>query len=117
MRLQNGDLLYIVAHRTTSIVDTYEVCLYRVNQNTNFFVCFLGGKDSYWWGCSLRPDASSNSVLIHVFGMDVAKYSTTDGQVIWKDKTMGKFPSYRIDGVNVSWPVPAVVQEGKAAAR
>src|SRR5712691_3603035 len=38
MRLQNGDLLYIVAHRTTSIVDTYEVCLYRVNQNTNLFV-------------------------------------------------------------------------------
>jgi hypothetical protein len=96
--IETGSKLYVVAHKTTDPIKTYEVSLYRVDQDTNVSVCFLGGKEAFWWGCSLSPETMSDTVKIKVFWQTVAVYSNLDGSVIWSDKQRGIFPSYKIDG-------------------
>lgn len=108
MCLANGRKLFIVAHRTDSPFDAYEVSLYQVDQATNVFVCFLGHEESFWWGCSMRSESASN-VTIRAYWRKVADYSLSDGTLFWTDKSRGDFPTYKIDGDKVKWPVPPVL--------
>jgi len=109
MRIADGDSLYIVAHRTSSLLKTYEVSLYRVLERTNFFVCFLGNKEPYWWGCSLRRTSIPERIEIRVGWAALATYSLPNGIVISEDKVLDGRPTYRMDGVKVTWPVPKVL--------
>jgi len=108
--LSNGSRIYVVAHRTGHLIDAYEVSLYRVDQSTNVFVCFLGHQEAFWWGSSLQASSSSDVVEIRAFWQMVANYSVSNGSVTWSDKKRGSYPSYKIDGVNVQWPVPKVLR-------
>ena len=112
MLLADGRRLFIVAHRTAHLVDAYEVSLYRVDQATNFFVCFLGHEEGFWWGCSMLKESSSN-IVIHAYWRKIARYSLDDGTLVWTEKGRGDSPTYKIDGDKVKWPVPLVISTDK----
>jgi hypothetical protein len=107
--LTNRSQLFLVAHRTGHPVEAYEVCLYRVDQYTNVFVCFLGHAESFWWGSSLQHGNHKGEVRIAAFWSTVGVYSVPYGFVDLSYRKTGSYPSYMIDGVNVKWPIPQVV--------
>src|ERR1051326_117197 len=114
MQVGPADHLYIVAHRTPYVMEPYEVNLYRVRGRTNFFVCFLSSKDSYWWACSLRRTSNQDLVEIRS-GLDGLKslYSLTSGVVTSSHKMMNGSSTYRAEFVN--WTVPDIVRQRENA--
>lgn len=107
--LTNGNRLFLVAHRTGHPIDAYEVNLFRVDQNTNVFVSWLGYEDGYWWGGALLPEWSGDKVKIQVFGGTVGEYTVTDGSVSWFGGRKRTIPSYRIDGIKIVTPIPVAI--------
>ena len=109
--LANGDTLFLVAHKTGDFVEAYEVSLYRVDETTNVFVAFLGHEEPFWWGASLRPSAVPDKIEIRAFWEIEAVYSIADGSYDYPAKKWVSYPSCKIDGVKIKWPVPEVVRD------
>ena len=115
--LTNGDSLFIVAHRTQSWAEPYNVRLYRVSQETNYSVCFLSHEDSYWWGCSLKSQNFNQIVEINVFGAKLASYKISNQEVVWNNQKRPISPSYAMDGVKVSIEIPKAISRRNVLPR
>ena len=110
LELQEGDKLFLVAHRTTSLVDAYVVSLFRVHQKTNFSVCWLGHEDSYWWGSSLQSIQNSEDVCVQLWWSKLGTYSIADNSFHWADPAQPPVPTYFVDGVKVQCHVPDIIK-------
>src|SRR5439155_2453773 len=103
--LTGGAKLYVVAHRTGHLTDAYEVCLYKVELQTNVSMCILGYKDSYWWGCSIRPNGS-DKLDIRALWSVAATYWVRDGSVLIPEAGEARSPLHLIDGIDFKWTIP-----------
>ena len=111
-RLSDGDTLYIIAHRSKSWAEPYEVRLFRLHQKTNCYVNFLAFEDSYWWGCRFAETETNGRVKIYVYGMEVAAYSLNDGSVSWAEPGTPNKSSFLIDGVEITYPpIPQIIKD------
>lgn len=108
-QLANGDRLFIIAHRTESWIEPYNIRLYRVHQETNYFVCFLSHEDAYWWGCSFIHPGAGDDIGIKAFGISLATYVASNHSVVWNDHNRPSSPSYKIDGIKVIIKIPEAI--------
>jgi hypothetical protein len=115
--LTNGSRLFLVAHRTGHPIDAYEVSLFRVDQNTNVFVSWLGYEDGYWWGGALLPEWSGDKVKIQVFGGTIGVYSVPNGSVSWLGGGITNIRSHKIDGVKIMEPIPAAILMNQSTSK
>lgn len=76
--VKNGVRLFIVAHRTRSVIEPYEVTLYRTEKNGDVFTYWMGYEDSFWWACSIRPSDSPSDLHIRADGFVAAIYHVED---------------------------------------
>jgi hypothetical protein len=106
-QLVNGDKLYIVAERTDSWVEPYQVRLYRLNQNSNWFVNFLTFEDSFWWKCRFEGSETDGQIGIVVSGTKIAAYSLSNSEVKWLTRKRANSPSLLI-GDEVTMPIPKI---------
>ena len=109
--LTNGSKLFLVLHRTESLIDAYEVSLFRVDPATNVFISWLGYEDGYWWRGELVSDPPGDEVKVNVLGTTIATYSTSKDSTIWHGRKTKIIPSRKIDGVNITDPIPKAILE------
>jgi hypothetical protein len=107
-KLVNGDKLYILAERTDSWVEPYQVRLYRLNQNSNWFVNFLTFEDSFWWKCRFEGSETDGQIGIIVFNSKIAAYSLSNSEVKWLTRKRADSPSHLI-GDEVTMPIPKII--------
>lgn len=104
--LANGQgRLFVVEEMDGNLIEPYSVTLYRVDQHTNVFVCFLGDEYSHWWGCKLLPTTNSDIIELRTFGITQGFYSVTNG-FTWVVGKRGPSPNYLVDGISVRAKVP-----------
>jgi hypothetical protein len=84
-RLTNGDQLFVVAHRTQSVAEPYEVTLYRLEATGEAVQYWMGYEDSYWWACSIRPTTNSSVLQIRADGSPAAFYSLPEATLTLAD--------------------------------
>jgi hypothetical protein len=83
--LAGGARLFVVAHRTESIAEPYEVTLYRVEPDDKVFLYWMGYEDSFWWGCSIRSDQDASLLQIRADGSVAAYYKVQDQSLTFPD--------------------------------
>jgi hypothetical protein len=83
--LTNGAQLFVVAHRTDTIFEPYEVTLYRVRPDGEIYLYWMGYEDSFWWRCSIRPDQDPTRLQIRAIGSVTAYYKIDDGSLTFPD--------------------------------
>jgi hypothetical protein len=110
-QIANGDKLYVIAQRTDSWVEPYQVRLYRLSQNTNWFVNFLTFEDSFWWKCQFEGNEKDGEIGIVVCGTKIAAYSLSSAEIKWLTRKRATSPSYLI-GDDVMMPIPKILTDG-----
>ena len=110
-QMVNGDKLYVIAQRTDSWVEPYQVRLYRLSQNTNWFVNFLTFEDSFWWKCRFEGNENDGQIGIVVCGTKIAAYSLSNAEIKWLTRKRASSPSYLI-GDEVMMTIPKVLTDG-----
>ena len=110
--MPDGSQLYAVEHWTGSYLEPYAVRLYRVDRDTNVFVCFLGDEYNYWWGCQLLRMDGSDSIKMTAFGTTQGYFSISNG-FTWISEPRPVSPNWLIDGRKVTTPIPDFVLQGK----
>jgi hypothetical protein len=93
-KLATGSEIYVVAHRTSDIIDAFEVSCYK-KDSTNLTEYFIGHEEPFWWGCYFREEPKSNALIIQALGREMARFSLLHNYVYWKDNVHP-----------VSFPVP-----------
>ena len=109
LRLTNNLSLHLVAHRCGGLTDPYDVYLYKVQAQSNVFVCGIDSETAYWWGASLRL-IDSNRVEIRAEWTPEAYYYVQDGTVSLVGRIGFTFVPRLIDVTNMVYPIPAGVR-------
>jgi hypothetical protein len=78
----NGGEFIVIAHRTQSVTEPYEVTLYRVEPDRRTFSYYLSFEDSYWWSCSLASNTTSGDIEIRANSRLAARYLPVKDVVI-----------------------------------
>ena len=81
----NGFRLCVIAHRTQSATEPYEVTLYRTETNGDVFTYWMGYEDSFWWACSIRSTDSPSILHIRAVGSVAAVYRVDDHSLTFPD--------------------------------
>jgi hypothetical protein len=83
--LASGARLCVVAHRTQSLTEPFEVTLYRTEASGKVFTYSMGYEDSFWWNCSIRPSTIPSVLHIRALGSVAAVYDEHDRSLKFPD--------------------------------